>query len=267
MRRYLCFFCLILVLLSACHLKHKTGHIIAQVNQEVLTEEELKNQFTTAQWEAMSPDTKREYIRQWIDLTLMAQQAEEKKLDKKQQVIFRTALSTKKVLANALIAQELSELKVSEEELFNYYRIHQGELASQNQQLKVQRILVTDSQQEESCMNDLQKGLPFGEAAKIYSQEPAGQNGGYAGIVSAADPDPTLWNALKGLQLNEITAIKMPTGTYIIRYYATVAQGEENSFEAMKDEIKRRIIYEKRQQIYDDLLKELKTKADISISL
>jgi peptidyl-prolyl cis-trans isomerase C len=259
-------FIILIILLAGCQNAEK-GTVIAQVNNEKLTMSDLQSMFTKSEWDAMNIEQKRDYIRQWIDLTLFAQTAKEMKLEKSRQVLEKMKLAEKKVLTNAVIAEKLKSVQVSEEELFNYYRIHMGEFNQVGKVLKVQRILLTDRTKVDEVMVELRKGMNFADAAKAYSREPIGQNGGFAGVTSVSDSVKTFWDALQNLKVFEIAIIPVKGGYYLARSYEEQLGTGTASFDTLREEIRLRVLKEKRQQLYDDLLRDLKSSADITISI
>lgn len=252
------------VLLLGCHTADKST-VVAQVNNETLSMSEIQAMFTQAEWDEMTLEQKRDYIRQWIDLTLFAQSAKEMKLENSKQVQEKLKLGEKKVLTNAVISEKLKTVQVSEEELFNYYRIHMGEFNQVGKILKVQRIFLTDRTKVDEVMVELRKGINFADAAKAYSQESIGQNGGYAGSASVSDSVKTFWDALQNLKVLEIAIIPANGGYYIARSYEEQLGTGTPTFDTLRQEIRLRVLKEKRQQLYDDLLRDLKSNADITI--
>lgn len=256
----------IVLILSGCQHVNKS-ETVAQVNNETLSMNDLQSMFTKDEWSAMSVEQKRDYIRQWIDLTLLTQAAREMNLEKDNQVQEKLKLAEKKVLTNAVITEKLKSVLVSEEELFNYYRVHMGEFNQVGKILKVQRIFLSDRTKVDEVMVELRKGMNFADAAKAYSQEKIGQNGGYAGETSVSDSVSTFWNALQNLKVFEIAIIPANNGYYLARSYEELLGSGTPTFDTLREEIRKRVLKEKQQQIYDDLLRDLKSKADISISI
>ncbi|HNW99876.1 MAG TPA: peptidylprolyl isomerase [Candidatus Cloacimonadota bacterium] len=267
MKRILLLSFVILLILGCQKFSSSKSEIVAQVNQETLTMAELQSMFSPDEWKAMSIDQKRDFIRQWIDLTLLSQSAKEMKLENNKQVKERIKLADKKVLTNALIAEKLKSVQVSEEELFNYYRVHMGDFNQVGKIIKVQRIFLHDRARVDEVMTELRKGMNFADAARAYSQEALGQNGGYAGTVSVSDSVRTFWDALQNVKIYEIVIVTANGGYYLVRSYEEQLGSGTPTFDTLRDEIRKRVVKEKQQQIYDELLKELKSTADISISI
>lgn len=254
---------LLLIGLSACSLFEKKSEIVAQVGKETLTLDEFKANFSDAEFGALSNEQKREYIQQWINLTLLSLEAEKLGLNSEKSVLNQVRYAEKKILGNALISKRLQAERISEEDLFKYYRIHQGDFIKPLMNYKVQRIYVSDASLAAKVRQEIVSGLRFEDAAKIYSLEVLGQNGGYMGTVTPNDADSSFWQAVSKVNLYDIVTLQKDNGYYLLRSYEEEQGMGEAGFDGLKDEIRRRILDEKRKQVYDDLLRELKSKSDV----
>jgi hypothetical protein len=258
---------LALFLLLGCNTTAQDSEIVAQVDKETLTLAELKSNFSDSQWKNLSAEQKKTFVQQWINMTLLAQEADAMGMDNDKAIKLKIKYAAKKIKANSLIASRLAAEKVSEEDLFNYYRIHQGEYNQPRMNYKVQRIYVTDNTILSKVLQELENGMKFDDAVRVYSQETLGQTGGFMGTVSPADADSTFWLAVRKVKLFEISTLAKNDGYFILRAYAEEPGTKETGFEASKDDIRRRILDERRKQVYDDLLKELKSKSDVYLMI
>lgn len=265
--KHLFIFIVLALTLTACSLFENKGEVIAQVDDVKLTMDEFKSNFTDAEWKALSSEQKKEYVQQWVNLVLLSQEATKQGLDKNRQVKNKMRYADQKILGNALIASHLAAEKISEEDLFNYYRIHQGEFNKPLMNYKVQRIFVTDYTLLNRVKLEIQNGMKFEDAAKVYSQESLGKTGGFMGLVTSEDADSTFWLAVRNIKAMELTTLQKDNGYYLLRYISEETGTNESGFEGMKDEIRRRILDERRKQVYDDLLKELKSKSDVYLMI
>jgi peptidyl-prolyl cis-trans isomerase C len=179
----------------------------------------------------------------------------------------RIEYAEQKILGNALIASRLNAEKISEEEMFNYYRVHQGDFANPMVNYKVQRIFLTDPNQVNKVKAEIAAGIKFEDAALVYSQEELGRTGGYMGSVAPDGADSLFWQALSKVKIYEVTTLQKDNGYYIIRNILEEKGTGQSGFEGQKDEIRRRILDERRKQVYDDLIRELKSRSDIYLMI
>jgi hypothetical protein len=248
----------LLLVFTACGKAEERGAKLAQVGSEILYEKDFAAGFSTQDYKTLSSENRKKYIEQWVSLTLLAQEADKEDLDKEYFVIQRTKYAAKKIKGNALIASRIQELKISEDDLFNYYRIHIAEFQKPIMEYKVQRIHVKDYDRALRIKNEINAGLDFGSAVSIFSQENLRNSGGFMGFVSNTGVDSVFWDVAKELERGQAGIVKAYGGWFVIRHYEQRNASEEAGFDLYKDEIRSRILQERRQQIYDDLLLELK---------
>jgi len=256
---------LIPVLFLSC-IQQEDEDIIAQVNDDTLTFEELKANFSNDEWENLTNEEKHEFVQDWIQLTLLSQEADKLGISELPQIESRIETAEKSVKSNTLLAQKLSEIKISEDDLFNYYKLHRSKFQKSHKEYKVQRIFITDESKLGEIRDEI-KNSSFAEAAKKYSEESAGKNGGYIGFISQKTTDKKIWNTIKSLQKHRYKTIEINKGYYILRYYDTRTVYEEKTFLEVSDSIKKVVLENKKDEIFNDLIEELKKKSEISISI
>jgi len=253
---------LILGLLTACPGKGSQGTVVAQVNDEVLYLEEVMSQFGAEEWQTMSPEMRRQYIENWVTLTLLSQEADKKGLNDAG-IKHRIELATKKVKGNAVIAEQVSAINISEEDMFAYYRLHQGEFRQPMKEYRIQRIYLSNYGSMEHVRREIQMGLSFSQAVDLYSQENLRDTGGYMDFVSHNGADSLFWQEANRLQRNQVGALQKERAWYLLRWTEERDSKDEAVFDDIKDEIRRRIQHERRNQIYENLIQDLKSRNKI----
>lgn len=257
----------LLVLLAAFSLgcdKNKTDDspILASVNSEELSEAEFKLLFSPDEYNQLDAATRKKFIEDWVNLTLLAQAADQEKLSENPALKARIGYASKKVKANALISRKLENIRVSEDELFNYFRIHRAEFDSVLVDYSVQRILQLDKTSAEKLAASIEAGLDFQTAVQTYSLEKLKDNNGLMGFVTKAGADSSWWTACRGLKPKEVSILNQGTNWYVFRIVEERSGNAEANFEDYRELIRRRILAERESEVYRDLLKDLKTKTD-----
>ncbi len=265
-RSFLFIFLIIILVISSC--SKKKGTIVAKVNDHVLTLEVLQNSYPSVEWNNMTNEQKRDLINKWVELTLLSDKADDDDFLNDNPVIkFKIENAEKKVKANAYIAQQISALKVSDEELFNYYRVHQGEFKKNIQSIKVQRILVKTLDEANHIKSLLDTGaLKFTPAAIQYSQEPIGKTGGYMAQSVNEFNEKEIWNALNSLKIFDITIMPYNNDYLVLRSIESASSQQEGTFEDVKIDIEHAILQNKRNEIYNKIINEVKKESNITIS-
>ncbi|OPX26491.1 MAG: hypothetical protein B1H06_05580 [Candidatus Cloacimonas sp. 4484_143] len=257
---------LISIVLFSCIQEEENVNILAQVNQEKLTEIDLRSNFTELEWKQLTLEDKKDLVQDWIELTLLAQEADNLLISETPEIKNKISFAEKNIKSNALIAQKLSEISVSEDDLFNYYRVHKSQYQKSHVEYKVQRIYVKDEALLPEIRQEI-KNSNFKVAAQKFSEESLGANGGYMGFVAEDDLNKRLWNTLKNLKRYNYQTVKVDDGFYIIRYYDVRNVKTEKTFVEVVDEIRTTLIRARKKEVFDDLIESLKKKSEISISI
>jgi hypothetical protein len=260
MPRYL-ILALALFTLAGCSTRNKEKQTpLAEVNGEVLTLEGFRSTFSDEEWNKLSPEQKKQQIEDWVNVTLLAQAADEQKLGAERSVRQRMDYAVKKIKANALIASRLASIDIGEEELFNYYRIHRSEFQSKLLEYDVQRILTKDASTADILLKRLREGYDFNTAVSEQSQEILRDKLGRMGFVAAAGKDSLFWRAAHSLKENDPGVVSIEGATYILRYTGQREGSQDANFNEYRDEIRQILLREKQKQVYEDILRQLKTQ-------
>jgi peptidyl-prolyl cis-trans isomerase C len=253
---------ILLITLAACHKKEVKGVALASVNDETLYLEDFKATFGVGEWDSLSPEQRKKYIEDWVNLSVLAQYADEEGIGKDRAVRQRMLYAAKKVKANTLISRRLAEVQVSEDQLFNYFRIHQGEFQKNAVEYSIQRIALSDKISAENVLGQLNRGMAFNEAVQRYSTEELKNKGGMMGFVTSASADSSFWLAARNLADKETGIVSKDQLWFVFRIMETRTSSLEANFEDYRADIKRKILLEKQDEVYNDLLKEVKSRTD-----
>lgn len=253
------------VLLLSC-VQTEEEIIVAQVNDVKLTSDEFKANFSNEDWKILTIEEKKEFIQDWVQLTLLAQEADVLEISQSLKLKEKIKSAEINIKANALIASKLENMTVSEDEIFNYYKIHKSEYQTSHKEFKVQRIFTKEEAKLEEIL-ELIKTTTFKNAAIQLSEEPAGKSGGYIGFLSKDNTHKNIWNTLTSLQKHYYKTVKTNRGFYIIKFYDTRTIFTDKTFLEVKDEIMTKVRKKKKEELFDNLIKELKNKSKIIISI
>ena len=267
--KYKIFLIICLLITSfACkkYVKNDESTIVASVNNEVLTLEILQGSYGDDEWNSFSKDEQRNIINNWIDLTLLDNYAKQNDdINNDISLVFQSKNAEKKIYANALISNAINNIEISNDELFNYYRLRISEFVEQIREFRVQRIFLrteADMLRVKRMLDN--RDVNFLNAAMQFSEEGIGRNGGYMGtLVTKTGPDSLLWHELD--KMERFFEVLMPyrNGFLIARWYEFRTATSNISFYDVRDEIDRILREEKRSIIYEQLLKEARMNAYI----
>ncbi len=236
-----------------------SGTVIAQVNEAVLLLEDLE--YSPAAWNALSTTKKQEIVNQWKRLALLSQEAASMHLDDEPAIRMKLENARMKVLANAVLAQKIKQIDVSEEEAFEFYKRN---YLTEETELKIQRIFVFTREKLQEAQDAIRGGMKFTDAAMAYSEEAIGKNGGWAGFMSRKELGDRIWNELTKRNPWEYAVVQVDDGYYLILHYRSrKVPTQAADFDDVKAEIEEKLRMEKMKSETEDLIHELEKKANI----
>jgi len=256
----ICLVGLIMLFISACDENVKSGSILAEVDNERLDRETFIAGYGIDAWNSLRPEERKKYVEDWVNITLLAQAADKAGLSHDPIIRQRMEFAQKKVKANAMIAERLAKVKISEDQLFSYFRIHQAEFQKPVISYQIQRINLPDKLTAENVLQQIYQGLDFTQAVRRYSTEELRRQDGFMGFVEPASQDSVFWQGVQNLKPLEPGVITHDGDWYIVRYTESQEEVKEANFEDHKDEIRRRILRDKQEEIYRNILLEIKSE-------
>jgi len=255
---------ILFAVLFGCN-KKKEEIIIASVNDEILTLEEFKGNFSSSEWSTMKSEDKKDYINQWIDIMLLAQAADENGLSDNKKLQNRIKYAGMKIKGNAYINNVISKIKVTDEEALEYYNIHKNEYKTTKKELKIQQIVSDDKNKIESIKQKIWKGLKFKQAAIEFSEDKYAAGGGYVGFVDKEFLGEEIWNKLIKSKAYVFIQVKKDDKYYLIRQYKSRNVETIKSFLEVKDEVVSIVLKQKKNNSFEDIIKKVKQNSKIEI--
>lgn len=274
-------------------------HVIAQVNEELITVEEFTREFKEVVLEsekhekATLGDLKKAYLDQMIERKLLAQEARRSGIkisgEELNQAIseikkdyplnaFGERLGLKgmsleewkvrleeKLLAEKMIRNHLDyQGEIGEDEARKYYETHRA-LFQIPQRVRARQIVVADGEEAIQILKRLKKGESFEKLAKEKSLGPERVRGGDLGYFSQGER-PSEFDPLFSMEVGAISeVIKSPYGYHIFKLEEK-SEPREISFDEAKATIFKELRKQKGQEEFQKWLKELKGRAKLKIN-
>ncbi len=150
-------------------------------------------------------------------------------------------------------------------ELTRYYQDHKDSFIS-NVKIDASVILLRTQADAAMVLDKLKTGEPFQDLAREYSIDlPSAKKGGSLGIIDTGAVYPDVWKELSRLSQGAISKIiETEYGYNILRTNKILAPGIK-PFQEVKTEIMTAILRKKKEQAYDEMVKELEKNADLKI--
>lgn len=188
-----------------------------------------------------------------INVNLLSQAAEAKKIDKAPDFAKRIAFARKKVLVQAMMEQDAKK-SVTDADIKKFY---DDNLKPQTE-VHARHILVETEAQAKEIEAKLKGGADFAKLAKEVSKDP-GSDGGDLGYITKDQVVPEFGNVAFSLEKGKISdPVKSQFGWHIIKI-EDKRERQPPPFDSVKERIKTVLV----QKAGDDLMKEARDKAKI----
>ena len=193
-----------------------------------------------------TPEQRTALIAELRDIYLLSTQALASELAKEPRLAAQIELQKHGALAQAVAADFLANVTVSEEETLAEYA-EQAELAPPLQ-FKARHILVATQSEALELITQLDGGANFEELAKEKSTGPSGPNGGDLGWFSPDQMVPTFSNAVAALEDGKYTSTPVQTqfGWHVILREES-RENQPPTFESVSEAINQQVRQKKFQ--------------------
>ncbi len=291
-------FSLILVLSFGCQPEKSPLGVLARVDDRVITLEDfnkafqemrLENQFSPGSHEALI-EMKERFLDQLIDEALVLQEANRLNLTVTEQEVEAEIMRTKndykgeslreylnsrglsfedwrervrkKILVEKTIRQGSQYVgAISTEEAQLYYEDHRDDYMLP-ERVNARQIVVASKRNAERIMRALRKGTGFEELAVENSLGPEGRFGGNLGYFARGDM-PEEFNVVFSMEEGQVSEIvESPYGFHIFEVKDKTPE-RQLTFEEVVEDIKRKVVQMRSEQLYYQWLEELKRSAKI----
>ena len=260
-----------LVLIQACSKQAPQKPFVARVDQVFLTEEELAAAHDTLNGAMLQ---RREYVNEWVNTELLYQEAQRRGLADNPQLKRQIESARKKFTIAALLEEELyGEENVSEDEIVALYNGGGDVFRLREDVVNGSFALFGDRDAANAFRGKLVGGAEWNVAVaevqkdsliKSHLQQVATRQYFTQSNLYPAE----LWKIVRGLGKDEVSfAVKSDAGYYVVVTHNIKKQGETPELDYIRNEIRDRILIERRRLRYEKLLTSLRTKHAIEVRL
>src|SRR5512135_1611284 len=244
-----------------------SSQVLATVNGKDITVDDFKAEASTLSPLAVNAlgemKNKEKFLDNLVDKQLIVQEAEKMGLDKDPEVVKRLNLVKSNLMLGMLVKKEvMDKSNVSDQDVKAYFEQHKDDLGS----VRLSHILVSSQKEAEDVLAKLKAGESFAKLAKEYSLDTKTKaNGGDLGYVKWAQfGSPGLKEAAFKLKPGEVSGIVQSQFGFHIMKVTEKKPAAEADFEGMKDALKDYLLEQKKEDLFQALVKGLKDKAKIT---
>lgn len=209
-----------------------------------------------------SPEAFKQVADELINHELLFEDALENKLDQEEDFVRELDLVKENMLKNYAMQKIFNSVSVSDEEVEDYYQKNKDSLFSSTI-YSASHILLDDEIKAMKVKKEIDDGLDFAVAARNYSMDPTGENGGSLGQFPKGVMVKEFQDALDQMKPGEISApVETQFGYHLIKL--DDRKEKDLGFEDQKDQVRQTLLMVKRQEAYLDIVGALAQKADIN---
>lgn len=210
-----------------------------------------------------NPEGKKQLCEELIKQELIIQDCYNTKLDESEAFVKEITEIKRSILAKHFLNELFSDIKVSDEEIKEYYEENKN-LFMSKYIFKAKHILVESEEKAKELKKRAENGESFEELAMECSMCPSKEVGGDLGEFTQGQMVLEFENACIGSEVGKVSEpVKTQFGYHLIKLESKVAP-EQLSLEEVKDEIEKSIIKAKEQIAYvskmDSLMKASKVE-------
>ena len=162
------------------------------------------------------------------------------------------------MLANYAVEKALEKVTVSDEDAEKFFNENKDTFI-EGEKVNASHILVDSEEKANELMKKINGGeISFEDAAKENSTCPSSQQGGNLGEFTRGQMVPEFDEACFTMEVGELRGpVKTQFGYHLIKLNDKKA-AEPMKFDAVKNEIKQRLLSEKQHQAYESKINQLK---------
>jgi parvulin-like peptidyl-prolyl isomerase len=239
------------------------GTVLAKVNGEALTLEDMQQQFPAEYRDQIRGKDLQDAIETWVNTQLLAEEGIRKGLEKDPSVIAVLKFRKSDAIARKLVENDIG----------NGVTVTPAEIDSAYNDLKVNyvkasHIMVKTSDEADAVYNRLKKGDDFGKLAADYSiDRQSAANGGDMGYLSFDDANQigsAFAQTLAELKVGEFSKpFQTEYGFHLIKLTGRPADETGGAPAELSSRLSQDLLREKQNMVYNKLLDSLKEKAKI----
>jgi hypothetical protein len=246
--------------------RDKPDAVLARVGDAVLTEQNLRKHFDD--FKSITETELRQYIQRWINEELLYQEACRKGIDKTEDYAEQLELIKRQIAGQQFLEKEIysDTSSISDSAAQNYFENHKEEFPVRDDVVKLQIAHFTNRDGAASFAATLAHGVTWGSALTIIKNDTTRKN------ILINDIPPTyytehtlfpeeMWKVAATLTAKDISfPIKISGGYAIIVFLERKRQGDQPTYEVVHNEVRERLIIEKRRNKYTELLESLRKR-------
>lgn len=243
--------------------------VLAKVNDIEITKQQMLNVMKSLPQqqakEVQSEQGRRRLLEELIAGEMFYLEAVETGLDNDKEFLKILEETKKGLLQRYAIQKLLMSVNVTEDEIKKQYEANKKQFFTP-EEVSARHILVNDKEKCEKIKEEINNGLDFSEAAKLYSSCPSKENKGSLGYFSRGKMVPEFEKVAFDLEIGQMSdPVKTQFGYHLI-ISDDKKTSREKSYEEVAQQIKQGLSNEKQYKVYSEKITNLKEKYKVEIN-
>lgn len=188
--------------------------------------------------------------------------AVENGLDKDQAFLDRVETSIKELLKEYAINKLIDSIEVKEEDVQKFYETQKNQIIGDGE-VRASHILVKEEEKIKEIAKEIENGMEFGAAAEKYSMCPSCAKEGDLGFFKKGQMVKEFEDVAFSMNVGEISdPVKSQFGYHIIKVLEK-KEAEDKSYEELKPEMEKAVLFQKQNMAYFNKTQEMKNKYEV----
>ena len=259
--------------LSSCERTDQKSDYLARVNDAYLTADQIIADGDSSV--LASPAALRDYVSRWVNNELLYMEARRQGIENSEAVQRQLLQARKRLSVAELLESQVygDTARIKEDSIKAYFALHADEFVTREGVLKLR--LVTFSSRETA--NAFRAKIMSGTSWESAIGELRTETDSSGPMLAHADGryytqhtlyPPEIWRVASDLAPTEVSfPVKTQGGFFVIQSLAVLRPGARAELDMVRDEIRQRLIMERRRLRYADLLARLHSKYEIEVTL
>lgn len=246
----------------------KDNKVLATINGKEITENDIEMHIKqlpvgSREYYYSSSLGKKRLLEEKVCIELLYNYAKDNELEKNEQYLNQLERLKKELLAKVATDKVLDAVNIDENDLKEHYFLNKENYKTA-QTVTARHILLDSKKKADEVKAKIDEGMSFEDAAKEYSLCSTAQDGGNLGTFPMGTMVPELEKAAFDLKIGEVSnPVKSYYGYHIVKVEKK-GGGEVRPFEQVRNIIKEKVVKEKKDIKYDELIKELEKKYNLT---
>jgi peptidyl-prolyl cis-trans isomerase C len=254
-------------IMYGCSGKTSEEVVLARIDDQKITRADLDKRLENMpeRYRKLVKRKMDEYLQGLIDDTLLYREAEKKGLDKDPEVRRMIEQARRKILTARLIKDEIEEdILISDKDIRFFYQENR-DLFMTPEVMRVSHILSQSKEDALAVMDMLQNGADFEVVARAKSVDPTAQQGGDIGYFPKGQLMPEFERACAELEIGETSGLVQTKLGYHIIKLTDRREPRLKPVAEVKETIENELRASERRRMYDAMLEDLRSEAEIVI--